>query len=60
MWGAAFEQNIRLEPREAAGGVKGPAKPEPAIQQKQRIRCEAADLDRAAVAKRQRWMARGE
>ena len=57
---AALEQNVRLEPCETAGGVEGPAKPEPGIQQKQRIRREARHLDCAALAERQRWMARGE
>src|SRR5512145_694009 len=60
MRAAAFEQNVRREPRKAACGVEGSAKPEPAIQQEQWIRREAPDLDCAAAAERQQWMARGE
>ena len=52
MGGAAFEPNVGPEPREAAGCIKGSAKPVPAIQQQQRIRREASNLDRAAAAKR--------
>jgi hypothetical protein len=52
MRATAFEVNIRPESRKAACRVKGSAKPEPAIQQKQSIRREAPDLDGAAGAKR--------
>lgn len=60
MWGAAFEQNFRDDSREAAGGIEGPAKPKPAVQQEQLMRGEAADLHCAAVAERQLWMTCGE
>ena len=59
MWRAGFEPNVGFEAREAAGCVKGSAKAVPAIQQEQRVRCQARNLDRALAAKRRRRMARG-
>ena len=59
MWRAGFEPNVGFEAREAAGCVKGSAKAVPIIQQEQRVRCKARNLDRALAAKRHRWMAGG-
>src|SRR5689334_16115846 len=58
VWGTAFQPNARLEPRNAAGCVKGSAEPIPGVQKQQRIRPEASDLDRASSAKGHRWVTR--
>jgi hypothetical protein len=57
---ATFKQDLWLEPGDTAGSIEGTAKAEPAIQEKQRMRGQAADLDCFTVVKRVPWMAGGE
>ena len=49
--GAASVQNVRLEPREPAGGVKPPANHELGTDLQRGRRRQASDLDRLAFAK---------
>ena len=55
MGSAAFQQNVRLESCEAAGGVED-ANHERGILQNQWKRSEAADVDRPAFAEIEPWM----
>src|SRR5713101_2038323 len=57
MWRVAFDENVRLEFGEAAGGIEGFANYEARIQEQQPIRRELADFDCAALAQRKRRMA---
>src|SRR5215470_16369126 len=56
---AGLEQNIRPEAGETAGRIERLAKCGTGVQHKQRIRREAADVDRAAISKFERGVTSG-